>query len=715
MFVLVFYCLSNVLNLSNGIAYDSFTGTALSKDEVAKHIKDNTTYWCMNEIAPCDTKEWRRLDGSCNNLRNPVRGATHTPLRRILPPYYDEDYEPMKSKAGKLPPVRKLRTTLLSEGQNPDQVFSILAPNFLIFIATDISNTHDTVFFCLSNVLNLSNGIAYDSFTGTALSKDEVAKHIKDNTTYWCMNEIAPCDTKEWRRLDGSCNNLRNPVRGATHTPLRRILPPYYDEDYEPMKSKAGKLPPVRKLRTTLLSEGQNPDQVFSILAPNFLIFIATDISNTHDTVNYVAWNPHCCTPKGKDDPKCAPVEVPPDDPVHRYSGIRCLNLTKPLTYQDFGCRQKNTPPERIQSATPLFDMSTVYGNSLDKAIEARKFEGGLLKYEEEEGRVWPPGDATNASCIANRRPKESRCHKTPSIETNSLVTINMMSIWFWRHHNQTANRLAKLNPCWDDEKLFYTARDINIAIEMQIFLYEFFTLMGGYENLIADGVIIYNGFRDTYNEAFIPQMSMEFPLALRWAHTMQEGNLKMYNPHGEYIKKVPIVDLTLRTGFLAVDNNIDYLTQGTFRQASAKAGDNIVDPDTLEKLSDIYDSVEDIDLLAAMWVEKPIPGGHVPRMFYSILAEQLLRTMKSDRHWYERPNRPHAFTFEQLQEIRKVTVARFMCNVGDTVTEIQPKAFQRIGPGNELVSCDLIPDMDISAWKDKSCSKSWNFIRHSY
>ncbi|KAH9639744.1 hypothetical protein HF086_014502 [Spodoptera exigua] len=478
--------------------------------------------------------------------------------------------------------------------------------------------------------------------------------------------------------------------------------------NYEPMKSKAGKLPPVRKLRTTLLSEGQNPDQVFSTLAPNFLIFIATDISNTHDTVNYVAWTPHCCTPKGKDDHKCAPVEVPPDDPVHRYSGIRCLNLTKPLTYQDFGCRQKNTPPERIQSATPLFDMSTVYGNSLDKAIEARKFEGGLLKYEEEEGRVWPPGDATNASS---------------SIETNSLVTINMMSIWFWRHHNHIANRLAKLNPCWDDEKLFYTARDINIAVEMQIFLYELLTLMGGYENLIADGVIIYNGFRDTYNEAFVPQMSMEFPLALRWAHTMQEGNLKMYNPHGEYIKKVPIVDLTLRTGFLAVDNNIDYLTQGTFRQASAKAGDNIVDPDmaervlgyaqpsqdvfsndvaknrlmfmqpyikyvehfygrkTLEKLSDIYDSVEDIDLLAAMWVEKPIPGGHVPRMFYSILAEQLLRTMKSDRHWYERPNRPHAFTLGK----------------------------------NELVSCDLISDMDISAWKDKSCSKSWNFIRHSY
>ncbi|CAH1644589.1 unnamed protein product [Spodoptera littoralis] len=627
------------------------------------------------------------------------------------------------------------------------------------------------LFLYVSNVFSFAHGIAYDSFNGTPISKDEVAQHIRDNNTFWCMIDIAPCDPNEWRRLDGSCNNLRNPIRGATHTPTSRILPPSYDENYEPRKSKTGKLPLVRKLRTSLLSEGQAPDQLFSVLASYYLIFIATDISNLHDTVNYIMWKPHCCSPKGKDDPKCAPLEVPHDDPVHRYSGIRCLNLTKPLTFQDFGCRQENTPPERIQTATPLFDMSTVYGNSLDKALEGRKFEGGLLKYEVEEGRVWPPRDPDELICTMNRKPKESRCHKTPSDEVNTLITINMMSVWFWRLHNHIANRLAKLNPCWDDDQLFYTARDINIAIEMHIFLYELLPLMAGYENLIRDGLIVYNGFRDIYNEAIIPQMAMEFPLALRWAHTMQEGTLKMYNPHGDYVKKVPLVELTIRTGYLGVDNNVDYLTQGAFRQPSAKVGDNLVDPDmadrvlgyiqpsqdvfsndlaknrlmfmqpyikylehfygkkitsfkdlaeffepeVLEKLSDIYDSVEDIDLLAAMWVEKPIPGGHVPRIFYSILAEQLLRTMKSDRHWYERPNRPHAFTFAQLQEIRKMTVARFMCDVGDTVTEIQPRAFQRIGPGNELVSCGLIPDMDISAWKDNSCRKSRDFHQPSY
>lgn len=39
-------------------------------------------------------------------------------------------------------------------------------------------------------------------------------------------------------------------------------------------------------------------------------------------------------------------------------------------------------------------------------------------------------------------------------------------------------------------------------------------------------------------------------------------------------------------------------------------------------------------------------------------------------------------FISDQLYEIRKATIARTLCDVGDTVTEIQPQAFLRIGPG---------------------------------
>lgn len=46
------------------------------------------------------------------------------------------------------------------------------------------------------------------------------------------------------------------------------------------------------------------------------------------------------------------------------------------------------------------------------------------------------------------------------------------------------------------------------------------------------------------------------------------------------------------------------------------------------------------------LWVENLIPGGRVPHTMYCLSVEHLRRAVVSDRHWYERSNRPHAFTF---------------------------------------------------------------------
>lgn len=55
----------------------------------------------------------------------------------------------------------------------------------------------------------------------------------------------------------------------------------------------------------------------------------------------------------------------------------------------------------------------------------------------------------------------------------NTIIVINMISIWLWRQHNLIAQNLARVNPCWNDELLFDTAKDINIAIAQQIIFYE--------------------------------------------------------------------------------------------------------------------------------------------------------------------------------------------------------------------------------------------------
>lgn len=64
-------------------------------------------------------------------------------------------------------------------------------------------------------------------------------------------------------------------------------------------------------------------------------------------------------------------------------------------------------------SSTPLLDLSTVYGNfneNLD--VKGRLFDGGLLKQEVENGRVWPPSNRPlDNLCIGNQMPPEIRCH----------------------------------------------------------------------------------------------------------------------------------------------------------------------------------------------------------------------------------------------------------------------------------------------------------------
>ncbi|CAH0723495.1 unnamed protein product, partial [Brenthis ino] len=168
------------------------------------------------------------------------------------------------------------------------------------------------------------------------------------NYLSWCVNEIEPCDAFEGRRLDGSCNNLKQPSQGAPHTLPHRVLPAVFDEGNKPRKSKTGEeLPLSRKVRTTLLSEGRVPDPYFTHIFTYFAVFMSADVLSFHDTINYLFWTKHCCEEKGKTDPKCAGQVIPDDDPVHRFSDVRCLNLTQPYTFQTIGCADKNTTPER--------------------------------------------------------------------------------------------------------------------------------------------------------------------------------------------------------------------------------------------------------------------------------------------------------------------------------------------------------------------------------
>lgn len=95
------------------------------------------------------------------------------------------------------------------------------------------------------------------------------------------------------------------------------------------------------------------------------------------------------------------------------------------------------------------------------------------------------------------------------------------------------------------------------------------------------------------------------------------------------------------------------------------------------EKLMKVYRHPDDIDLWVGGLLEKSNHNGIVGRTFAQIIADQFSRLRRGDRYFYENPPHinPNAFNHNQLQEIRKITMARILCdNLDQFSLNIIPK-----------------------------------------
>ena len=99
-----------------------------------------------------------------------------------------------------------------------------------------------------------------------------------------------------------------------------------------------------------------------------------------------------------------------------------------------------------------------------------------------------------------------------------------------------------------------------------------------------------------------------------------------------------------------------------------------------------LYKHVDDIDLFSAGVAEYPLPGALLGPVFSCIIAEQFANIRKGDRFWYENYGQ---FSPEQLAEIRKVKMARIVCDNSDDIETIQLFPFLTADPHtNPRVSC---------------------------
>ena len=120
------------------------------------------------------------------------------------------------------------------------------------------------------------------------------------------------------------------------------------------------------------------------------------------------------------------------------------------------------------------------------------------------------------------------------------------------------------------------------------------------------------------------------------------------------------------------------------------------------QRLRRAYRSVSDIDLFAGAMNESPSRGSAVGFTLRCILTQQFRNLRRGDRFWYERNDQKVGFTLRQLTQIRKVTLARVLCDNVDGYSWSQLSAFVVPSGKNRCRACSRIPAMDFTPFKEE-------------
>ncbi|KAJ8322199.1 hypothetical protein KUTeg_000670 [Tegillarca granosa] len=480
------------------------------------------------------------------------------------------------------------------------------------------------------------------------------------------------CKQRKYRTMDGTCNNLFNKRWGSAFTSQARYLPPVYEDG----------------------NEG----------AP------IVDCCNTNDSTRI----------------ECFPISIPADDGHFTTS---CMNFIRSTAGFPNG-EIKPGPRDQINAITSFVDGSNVYGSSEDQMNELRTGQNGLLKTSEFN---FPPPDSEEA-CILDHTGEF--CLKAGDERVNVVPHLQVMHTLFVREHNRIARLLAQHKSGWNDQKIFQTTRKIIAAVLQHISYNEYLPILLGADVMAQE--IGHESSQDTYDDAVNPSIKNAFgAAAFRYGHSLipsrqvyllsdystreehrleetffrphlleqQNGarapDLSRWMSHDSSFKADRFIERGVRD-FLFKDgdgNSFDLASLniqrgrdhglpaynqwrefcGLPKALSFEVTDGGLVDHTTEAaglLSKTYSHVDDIDLFVGGLTETHKAGGIVGPTFSCIIAKQFSDLKKGDRFWYERINHNGGFTADQLSEIKKVSLAKVLCN-NFGMAEIQPEVFR--------------------------------------
>ncbi len=325
----------------------------------------------------------------------------------------------------------------------------------------------------------------------------------------------------EFRKIDGSMNNSKNPKWGkAGETFARRVKPAYSDGVSRPARLNE-KSP--REISNIVL------DQKESFLNKRRLTdlfwtwgqFLDHDITLT----------------QGAEEEKLF-IPVPCGDPI--FDPNETCNSFLSFFRSDFvmkrHSRLRKAFRRQINNLSSFIDGSNIYGSSVSRLKALRTNDGtGRLKFS--SGRFLPFNDKLK---LPNEEPIPGRRYYVAGdVRANEQLTLLALHTLWMREHNYLANKIRKESPHLSGDEVFYRARAIVGALLQKITYDEWLpALMGSIK------IPKYKG----YNSELNPSISNLFAtVAFRFGHSMIAKNLLRLN---NKLKKIPQGHVLLKESF---------------------------------------------------------------------------------------------------------------------------------------------------------------------
>lgn len=229
-----------------------------------------------------------------------------------------------------------------------------------------------------------------------------------------------------YRSMDGTCNNLKEPMRGSSFRGYLRLQPAEYDDGIgEPVSSIRQTRPNVRDASRVLLSSSQVvTHESFNSLLMQWGQFMSHDMART--TLQPSANCPSCEPVPSK----CIPVKISDKDTNFAFKEKKCLKISRSAPICGTG---QTIPRQQLNENTAYVDGSQIYGSSIKDLPKFRDGRTGFLKLSHFNNMNVLPFDESKcsgpSSCTAS--------FVAGDIRANLFLGLSSFHIVFAREHNR--------------------------------------------------------------------------------------------------------------------------------------------------------------------------------------------------------------------------------------------------------------------------------------